>query len=764
MAPGRRRLLAAVDGRTASGAPSYGRAVWRAHLLMSTPTESQSSSSSWRQRASSSGLWLFAAALTLGLTLALAFNLVAPSNVSVVLDEPAPNDILSPRSLTYTSEILTEQAREQASAAVADVYTPIDLSIGRAQLSQAQAVFAFIDVVRADSQASLETKLSYLQGIEGLTIEGAVGKALLEMSQSDYEEAKSDTLSVIDELMRQEIRKSQLRDYQRIARRQASLELSPTQAAVVTSLPPQFIVPTVFADEGATARLRQEARDSVEPVTPAVRKDERIVRAGDIVTELDIEVLTELGLLRREPDWRDVGSLLIASLLSVSLLTLYWHQFHRSVRNGGRYLTLLAAIIFVFVLGARLTASGPGFLLYWYPIAAMSMLLAVIFDVRLSMLATIIVAALIGFISQSSLELTVYAAAGGLLSLLTLDDVHAQRVNAFFRAGLVAAVGHIVVIVIFRLPQNAEVLELMQLVLYALGNGILSAALTLAGFFIIGSLFGVTTTLQLQDLSRLDHPLLQELLRRAPGTYHHSIMVANLAEQAAERVRANSTMVRVGAFYHDVGKMKRPPFFSENQEGVNPHDSLDPYSSARIIIGHVSDGLELARRYRLPDRIRDFIAEHHGVRLVKSFYQRAIEQAGGDAEQVDAEKFRHKGPRPHSRESGIVMLADAIDATSNALRPNSEKAIEKLVNSIIDEHLTEGQLDESGLTLGDIKMIRSSFINTLKGRFHMRVKYPGNEELEVESEIAPAAAETTAEQRPQPLPNPAPLSSDIPQN
>ena len=252
----------------------------------------------------------------------------------------------------------------------------------------------------------------------------------------------------------------------------------------------------------------------------------------------------------------------------------------------------------------------------------------------------------------------------------------------------------------------------------------------MVGFFVLGSAFGIITTLQLQDLSRLDHPLLQELLRRAPGTYHHSIMVANLAEQAAERVRANSTLVRVGAFYHDIGKMNNPPFFTENQEGANPHDSLDPYSSARIIIRHVPDGLDLAKRYRLPHQIRDFIAEHHGQRIVKGFYHKACAQAEGSDVEVDIEKFRYPGPRPRSPEAGIVMLADAVEATSTAVRPNTPEAIEKLVNTIVDEDMMEGQLNNSGLSLGDIERIRTSFIDTLKGRFHVRVKYPGNELLE----------------------------------
>jgi putative nucleotidyltransferase with HDIG domain len=353
---------------------------------------------------------------------------------------------------------------------------------------------------------------------------------------------------------------------------------------------------------------------------------------------------------------------------------------------------------------------------------------------------------LVGYLNRSSLEITVYIATGGLLALLTLRDAYAQRINAFFRAGLLAALGHIVAILIFHLPQNPDIIELLQLMLYGLGNGVLSSAITLIGFFIMGGMFGVTTSLQLQELSRLDHPLLQELLRKAPGTYHHSIMVANLAEQAAEKVKANSTLIRVGAFYHDIGKMRRPPFFTENQEGVSPHDAMDPTSSARIIISHVADGLEMARKHRLPDRIRDFIAEHHGDRTVKSFYLKAVEEAGENSDEVDVEKFSYSGPRPRSRETGIVMLADATEATSSALRPNSEKEIEKLVSTIVGEHMAEGQLDDSGLTLGDVKVIQDSFVKTIKGRFHMRVKYPGNEKIEDGSR--PAAASTEEQQEP----------------
>jgi hypothetical protein len=702
----------------------------------------------WRQITQGGVLWLFAIGLTLIMTLILSFNIVRPSTVSVTVGRPAANDIFAPRSANYISAILTEQAREQARAGVPDQYTPLDLSIGRSQLSWARAVFNFIDVVRADTSASAETKLSYLQAIDGLTISEEVGRDLITLESAEYAEAQEAVLTTIEELMTQEIRPNQLSDFRRLARR-SSLVMTPAQDNIVTNLAYQFIVETVFLNEEATAQSREEAATEVEPVTRTISEGQRIIRAGDIVTEVDVEMLEQLGLLQAETDWRDVGSIFMASSLAVVFITLYWQQFPVRFYRPGRDLFVLAMIIIVFTLIAKLIVSGPAFLAYWYPIAAMSMLLAVIFDRRLAVTVTVVMAGLFGFIAPNSLELALYVAAGGLLSVFRL---HApQRLNAFFRAGLSASLGHTFIILMFQLPQNNDIVNVLQQLLYGFGNGILSAALTLAAFFLTGGVFGVLTIMQLQELSRLDHPLLQELLRKAPGTYHHSIMVANLAEQAAERLpEVNSSLVRVGAFYHDIGKMKRPPFFTENQEGINPHDKLDPYSSARIIISHVSDGLEFARKYRLPARIRDFIAEHHGNSLVRGFYMKALEQSGGDEEKLEKEKFRYRGPRPRTRETGLVLLADSVDATSNAVRPNTEKAIEKLVNTIVDEYVTDGQLNDSGLTLGDVQVIRTSFIDTLKGRFHIRVKYPGNEELAVDNLPdggPPIREETPADER-----------------
>ncbi len=682
-----------------------------------------------------SALWLFAIGMTLAMTLILSLDIGRQSQVAVELGQPAPADIFAPRALTYTSDLLTQQSREQAVRAVTESFTTLDLSIGRAQLAQARAAFAFIDTVRADTSASTDRKIESLQSIEAIRISEEVAVGLLELSQTEYEQAKADILAIVEDLMREEIRPSQLGDFQRTARRLASLALSPLQTTVVTEIAYQYIVPTVFPDELSTNEAREAAAAAIEPISRTVAADQRIVRAGDIVTAGDLELLEELGLLQRELSWRYVASMFMASVIVVGLTLIYWLRFQRETFPNGRYVLVLAILMLLFTLGAKIMTSSDTLLLL-YPLAALSMLLTVVYDIRFAILVTTLMAALTGFIVPNSLESAIYLGAGGILSAMTLLDT--QRVSRFFRGGLLAAFGYLFALVMFWLPRDLEVTTIVQPALLAVGNGVLSSGLTLAGFYVLGGIFGIVTLLQLQDLSRLDHPLLRELLRRAPGTYHHSIMVANLAEQAAERVDANSTLVRVGAFYHDVGKMIRPAFFTENQEGTNPHDSLDPFTSARIIISHVKDGLDFARRYRLPFRITDIIAQHHGERTVKAFYRKAQDLAGDEGEEVDAALFSYPGPRPQSREAGIVMLADAIEAASSAVRPNTEKAIEKLVDTIIEDDLLSHQLDYSGLTMGDLKQIRASFIETLKGRFHVRVQYPGNDEI---TQLDIAAAE-----------------------
>jgi putative nucleotidyltransferase with HDIG domain len=312
-----------------------------------------------------------------------------------------------------------------------------------------------------------------------------------------------------------------------------------------------------------------------------------------------------------------------------------------------------------------------------------------------------------------------------LVGVLALGS--ARRVWTFFRSGMAVAAAGIITLLAFRFPfSNMDVIAMLQLAGAAIFSGLASSSIALLLQYFLAQLLGLTTALQLIEISRPDFPLLQFFLRHAPGTYQHSLQVANLAEQAAELIGADALLTRVGALFHDVGKSLNPTFFIENQpsEGVNPHDTLSPIESAAIIIAHVTDGVALARKHRLPRRIDDFILEHHGTMITRYQQSKAIEAAGGDASQVDNTDYQYPGPRPRSRETALLMLADGTEARTRAIRPQGEDEIRELVLSTIDSAQKQGQLDNTQLTLQDLSIITDAFVTILKGTHHSRIAYP----------------------------------------
>jgi putative nucleotidyltransferase with HDIG domain len=291
-----------------------------------------------------------------------------------------------------------------------------------------------------------------------------------------------------------------------------------------------------------------------------------------------------------------------------------------------------------------------------------------------------------------------------------------------FAAGAVAvAAGSIGVIVAFVLVGRiADPLGAAQLIVAAVVSGLGSGLLAFAGMAILGHVFGIPTVFELRELADPSHPLLRQLLLRTPGTYHHSLLVANLAERAAEVIGADPLVARVGAYYHDIGKMRNPTAFIENQTGTNPHDELDPLVSAGIVAAHVKDGLALADRYHLPAQIREVIPGHHGNSVVKYFFQ--IAQQRGQS--PDERSFRYPGPRPRSKEAGIVMLADGTEASVRSLSEKNPETIRAMVDRIIDERVADGQLDECDLTYRDVQRIKDAFCELLLGVYHERIPYP----------------------------------------
>jgi putative nucleotidyltransferase with HDIG domain len=512
---------------------------------------------------------------------------------------------------------------------------------------------------------------------------------------------------------------------------------------VVQSLVDGLIVANTFYNEEQTQKAQDEAAQEVQPINRTIAAGETILREGDTVTELDIEALGALGLLQPQRTWRDYLSALIIALVLDGILLAFTTMRRRDFWSETLPVLLLGVIFSSFVLTAKVMLPMHTLLPYLFPLASMAMLISSLVDMPIAVLATAILALLVGKYIGGDSEVMIYLFLGGVTGALALGK--AERLNSFVRAGLWVIAINLLVLLAFRLPQLGALDNqgMMELTFSGAVNGIFASSFTLVIYYLLGQLFGVTTSLQLLEISRPNHPLLRQLLLKAPGTYHHTLIVSNMAEEAAVAIGADSLLTRVGSYYHDIGKIIRPYFFIENNtDGENPHDRIDPYTSARIIISHVSDGVDLAKKYRLPPGIIDFIKEHHGTTRVEYFYHKAV-QMKNDPSEVDESAFRYAGPKPHTSETAILMLADSCEATVRAMHPQTSEEMLELIRSVISRRLMSGQLDNSPLTLRDLTLISEAFVRVLQGIHHPRVKYPGEESKSEQKENAsrqPAAA------------------------
>ncbi|MFQ5812512.1 MAG: HD family phosphohydrolase [Anaerolineae bacterium] len=647
----------------------------------------------------------------------------------IVLDEGdvGDSDIRAPHEITYVSQILTKEAQDRDAAAVRDIYDPPDARVARQQVTKVRQILDYMDSVRQDSYARPEQQRQWIAAIPDLSLSTAVIVQILSLSEENWQAVQAEAISVVDQAMREEIRESQLDQARRRVSTLVNLALSEVQAGIVSELATDLIKPNSFYNAEKTDEARQLARENVQPVSRTIAEGEIILREGDIVTSLDVEALSALGLRQAEIEWQGAAGTVIFVLLITIVLGLYLVRFQPEYWIRWPRMLLLLLLLVLFILAAKLMVSDQASRSYLLPTAALSMLLTVLLGPQLAITVTVLFSIIVGFMAGGSLEPAVYALVGGLIASLSLSKV--ERLSAFFWAGIYVALANLAVILAFHLPQqDYDTVQLLTLAGFSLVNGGLSASLTVAGFYLLGTLFDITTSLQLMELARPTHPLLRQLLLKAPGTYHHSILVSNMAEEAAGRIGADALLARVGAYYHDVGKIIQPHFFVDNQvEGVNVHERLDPRASAQIIISHVEDGLDLAKKYGLPSKVRDFIPQHHGTGLATYFYRQALESEG---DEVNEEDFRYSGPKPQTKETAIVMLADSCEAAVRAERPDSLEGVKELVRKIIGSKMLDGQLDECDLTLHDLGEIRGAFVSILQGVFHPRIKYP--EEVEKE--------------------------------
>jgi cyclic-di-AMP phosphodiesterase PgpH len=629
------------------------------------------------------------------------------------------------RAITFESQVLTEQRKQTAAQSVSPIYTSPNTSIARKQLEQLRTSLAYITSVRADVYATTAQKMDDLAAMDDIDLSQESAATILSFSDTRWQAIQQEAIEVLETVMSGTIRPDNINSAIQRVPSLVSLSLSEDQAAIVVELTEAFIAPNSEFSESATEAARIEAMEAVTPVSRSFVAGQTIVSQGEVLSDSDIEALQQLGLAQPEQRWQDIVSTVIVALILVVFLIFYTYQRKRFLLRNPRRLTILSFIFSLFLLSARLAIPTHVVIPYAFPLAAFSLVVSILFGVELALIWSIPLAILTSFGLSNALDLTFYYLISGFLGILAIG--RAQRILVFFWAGAAIATAGILSILIYRLPSpSIDPIGILTLFGAASFNGLASASIAILLQLLLAQLLGMTTPIQLMDLTRPDNPLLQLLLREAPGTYQHSLQVSNLAEQAAEQIGADPLLTRVGALYHDIGKSSNPIFFIENQppDFLNPHDDLKPLDSAQIIIRHVSEGEKLAQKYRLPKRIQDFITEHHGTLITRYQYVQAVKATNSNESEVNIQDFRYPGPRPQSRETAILMLADGCEARIRAERPETEKDLEFLIKNTIENRMSEGQLDDTQLTLSDLTEIRESFTAALRGIYHPRVKYP----------------------------------------
>lgn len=656
---------------------------------------------------------------------ALVLPLLNSTAVSLQVGEVSPGNFQAPQAIDYISEVRTEDARRAAESAVASVYASPDPAIARRQIERLRAALQYITLVRGDENATPEQKIADISALSDVILKPETIEKLLALPPARWDALQQESLSVLEQVMRRSIRESDVDSARRTVPSLVSLALNEEQAALVVEIVKTYVTANSMYSADLTESARRSAREAVQPVVQVYKAGEIIVLRGQILTAAQIEALTQFGLIQEAVPWQDYAGAGALVVVSGAYVTLYFSRRRLPFLLDARSLVVVAVLFLIFLVGARLTILDRTVLPYAYPLPALGLLIATLFGVETGLVFSFAASLLAAYAMPNTLDLMPYYLASSLTGVLVLGS--ARRVWTFFRSGAAMTAAGVAMLIAFRLPfAQMDYIAMLQLTGAAIFLGLASASLALVLQYFLAQSLGLTTALQLIEISRPDFPLLQFFLRNAAGTYQHSLQVANLAEQAAELVGADALQTRVGALFHDVGKAMNPMFFIENQpQGeVNTHEDIDPADAAAAIIAHVTDGVSLARKYRLPRRIDDFILEHHGTMITYYQYNQALEAAGGDASKVDVEKFRYPGPRPRSRETALLMLADGSEARARAARPQTEEDLRKVVIATIESAQKQGQLDNTQLTLRDLSIITDAFVNVLRGAYHPRIAYP----------------------------------------
>jgi putative nucleotidyltransferase with HDIG domain len=664
--------------------------------------------------------------------------------------------IYAPRTITYTSTLLTDQLRDAAASSPDLVVVTVDEALLDDARNELAAILAEIGAIRGNGRAyaARSQEIDAIDaGLDVALIPTDTALQIMLLKDREWEALSLVIMAVYDDAVREASQRIDAATAERLNREIVPLAIDEQIGALTTTdeamraLIARFVTPflkiNVSIDQVATTAARQKARAETPLQMSSLQMGQTIVSKGDILDAVQYEKLQMSGLLESATNWDQVaGQILLAVGLALLLSYTLWRNDKRSGRKPRELFAVMVLVIAVVVCTRVLAWLNAGYILAT-PIVMMMMIFSALFGIRTANLITMNVALMVLVIANGSVVYSLPPLVGALVAGMLIRNVTRSRVFVVAGVGAAAASAVMLIGVTLLTAVSIEWIDMAPLLLYSVGGSLLSALLALGLYNVVGRMAGILTPLMLLELAHPAEPLVRRLMREAPGTYAHSIAVGNLAESAAEAIGADGLLLRVASYFHDIGKLKRPYFFVDNQnDGVNLHDTLPPQESARIIIDHVRDGIVMANAAGLPDVITAFIRTHHGTSQVRAFVNKAV--AAGIA--YDEAEFTYPGPIPYTREQALLMLADSVEATvrskiqSGALVSASDGTgyqFDGVVSSIFEDRLAKGQLADTPITIAELKLVHDAFVKTLKGIYHPRIDYSPKEKRIADPVVVP---------------------------
>ena len=655
----------------------------------------------------------------ISLLIALLISLVVaqnflPNRLNLRAGDVSSQDVVATRSARYESQTRRDEARAAAATQVPDQF---DGSIATQQRQALDALATRVSDLRQSSSSGPDraARLSLLEP----QLSDAERQYLLQADERTVATVFKSAGDILQALETNGIKADTLKSGQDTARtRAAALHLDPTASVLVASLVRDYL--KVNYEQVETALKRQQASDAVPPVFITVGKGQTIIRYGDLVTPFQLEEAQAVGLLAPKADWARILATFMLVIILFAVALGYLMQFKPAILRDPRQLLTLGGLMLVILLIAKLVVPIDPRAEYIVPMAAVPLLVGTLMDTGLGIIVALAVGLLTGIIADNLLDLTLLGFLGGAIGAIYVHQL--ERLGQWVTAGILVAGAQFVTIVsLASLERHQSVDEVLGIGAIALVNGLLAALIAAGSLTYLGEVTRVITPMKLLELMTPNNPLLKRLMLSAPGTYNHSIGAANLAESAAEAVGANAVLARVGCYFHDIGKIRRPHFFVENQADIgNIHENLSPTTSSDILNAHVTEGVDLLKQYHFPTAVKDIVQQHQGTTVKKYFYRQALEQ-GLDVREDD---FRYPGPRPKSKEAAIVMMADTVEASTRTLKDRSTESIREHVLRMIQGFVRDGQLNDCDLSFRDLKLIEDSFANMVVSIYHARIDYP----------------------------------------